>query len=316
MTTNNNLNLLAYAAPQSKMARARAHGKNGSKEGGLQERKLPLADISNGVTVRGKINNKGKGIYNKELMPYLTSTQCDEENNKLKDVDLNKKYEFIENNNINNINNSINNSDGKDDDDNGDDGEDDEAINREYYKGKENDEYLNNTPRQETRPDLMIPSPLGDMSMNDTSDFTSTSRSDYMDHCGINGLINHTSSNEVRELVEKIIKVHTWPEYKIPDHFDYVYMSEFSKLVLENMHKKFGEVNLESQELWVKIVPMIKNEYQIIRSTVTQSMKNVFLGKYLKYCILLYYIKFFNILIILIIRSTVTYSMKNVFLGK
>ena len=27
MTTNNNLNLLAYAAPQSKMARARAHGK-------------------------------------------------------------------------------------------------------------------------------------------------------------------------------------------------------------------------------------------------------------------------------------------------
>ena len=57
-------------------------------------------------------------------------------------------------------------------------------------------------------------------------------------------------------------------------------MSEFSKLVLVNIHKKFGEVNLESQELWVKIVPMIKNEYQIIRSTVTQSMKNVFLGKY------------------------------------
>ena len=108
------------------------------------------------------------------------------------------------------------------------------------------------------------------------ADVTSTSRSDYIDHCGINGLISYTSSSDIRKLVEKIIKVHTWPEYKMPDFLDYNYMSEFSKLVLVNMHKKFGEVNLESQELWVQIVPMIKNEYQIIRSTITQSMKQVF----------------------------------------
>jgi hypothetical protein len=278
--TTDNLNILAIAAPESNMARQQAHRKNGNK-GGLQERKLPLSDITNSITVRGKNNNTGRGIYNKNLMPDLTSTQCSNinENNELNEIDLNKKIEFIENKNINKTNNSTINSDRDDDDD---DDDDDVEINPECNEGKENVVCLNNTPRQETRPDLMIPSPLGDMSMNDTSDFTSTSRSDYLDHCGRNGLVNHTSLCELRKIIENIIKDITWPEYKIPDKFDYAYMSDFSKLVLVNTHKKFGEVTMESSDLWVQIVPILKMEYQIMRSTITQAMKTVFLCKYEK----------------------------------
>jgi hypothetical protein len=277
--TTDNLNILAIAAPESNMARQRAHRKNGNK-GGLQVRKLPLSDITNGITVRVKNNNTGKGIYNKDLMPDLTSTQCSNinESNKLNEIDLNKKIKYNENKNINNTNNSNTNCDGDDDDD--DDDDDDVEINPECDEGKENFVCLNNTPRQETRPDLMIPSPLGDMSMNDTSDFTTTSRSDYLDHCGRNGLVNHTSLGDLRKIIENIIKDITWPEYKIPDKYDYSYMSDFSKLVLVNIHKKFGVVTMESTDLWVQVMPILKMEYQIMRSTITQAMKAVLLCKY------------------------------------
>ena len=39
-------------------------------------------------------------------------------------------------------------------------------------------------------------------------------------------------------------------------------------------------MNRRGQVMWTRLMPMVKAEYQITRSTVTQAMKSIFIGKY------------------------------------
>lgn len=88
------------------------------------------------------------------------------------------------------------------------------------------------------------------------------------------------SNADLTKQVEIIVKDNVWCQYKLPDKTDYQYSSRFSNLILQRLRCEVKTMNRRGQEMWTRIMPMVKAEYQITRSTVTQAMKSVFIGKY------------------------------------
>lgn len=250
---NKNLDLLAgVVAVEDKtekegkttMARPRSFTSTEVNQDGHKTRKMSVMD--KGVTIRNKTTRTGTaGIYNSKLMPDLTPTQCSIKD-KLDDEILNTEINVHENN------------------------ENDDDSNLDINKTTNKRNIINNT---------LLSSSLENMSTCESSDVTSssTSREDYISHCENNGLRHKPAT--LRDKVSKIVKYAVWGEYKVPDKFDYVFMSDFSKIILTALDKRYERVTIDSQHMWDKITPMIRCEYQIIRSTMTQAMKLVFFGK-------------------------------------
>jgi hypothetical protein len=294
----NNLNLLAGAVEEENntdMARQRSMATESGGEGGLQHRKLPVDNISNGVTIRNKSSRAG-GIYNPALMPDLTQTQCSITKNRVCDELIDKEINLDTKTNNRLLKSNIDTSDDEEENHPGND-------NNNYHNDiNENDDNSNINSNRTPKPrnfinNTLLPSPLENLSHNESSDITSTStnKEDYMSHCESNGFKSKYVGESLRKRIEKIIKYYTWSEYKLPDKFNFRYMSDFSKIILKQIDKSYEHVTIDSQQMWDKAIPMIKHEYQIIRSTITQSMKQVFFGKYYKYCIIINSIKLKNI---------------------
>jgi hypothetical protein len=74
------------------------------------------------------------------------------------------------------------------------------------------------------------------------------------------------------------VKDHVWCQYKLPDKVDYEYSSRFCNKILIRLNCEVKNMNRRGQEMWTRVMPMVKSEYQITRSTVTQAMKTIFFG--------------------------------------
>ena len=263
---NKNLDLLAGVVAvedkteeegKEKMARPRSFTSTEVNQDGHKTRKMSVMD--KGITIRNKTTRTGTaGIYNSKLMPDLTPTQCSIKD-KLDDEILNTEINVHENNDPDD-----------DDEENCGNNENDDDSNLDINKTTNKRNIFNNT---------LLSSSLENMSTCESSDVTSssTSREDYINHCENNGLRHKPAT--LRDKVSKIVKYAVWGEYKVPDKFDYVFMSDFSKIILTALDKRYERVTIDSQHMWDKITPMIRCEYQIIRSTMTQAMKLVFFGK-------------------------------------
>jgi hypothetical protein len=117
---------------------------------------------------------------------------------------------------------------------------------------------------------------IEETSPND-SDMTSGGNSQYMDYCEANGL--KQSGTDLMKQVTMIIDQRVWNVYKLPDIEDYIYGSAFSNKILRQLNLDTTQLNRKAQEMWSRIMPIVKTEYQITRSTVTQAMKQNFFGK-------------------------------------
>ena len=67
-------------------------------------------------------------------------------------------------------------------------------------------------------------------------------------------------------------------KFKLPDREDYKYNSSFCNKILTELHVDCEIMNRRAQAIWSIAIPLVKKEYQITRSTVTQAMKQNFNG--------------------------------------
>ena len=86
--------------------------------------------------------------------------------------------------------------------------------------------------------------------------------------------------DNLRNQLELIIKESVWKKFKLPDREDYEYNSSFCNKILTELHVDCKIMNRTSQAIWSRVMPLVKKEYQITRSTVTQVMKQNFNGIY------------------------------------
>jgi hypothetical protein len=147
-------------------------------------------------------------------------------------------------------------------------------VNTYINNEQENDE-RNKTPNW-VKDMRTIPKELENISPND-SEMTTSSQSGYVEFCEKNGLIQ--TDTELSKQVQMIIDSYVWKTYKLPDYEDYQYGSAFCNKILQRMNCDVACMNRRAQEMWSRIMPLVKGEYQITRSSVTQAMKQVFLGK-------------------------------------
>ena len=113
---------------------------------------------------------------------------------------------------------------------------------------------------------------------NSTGIRTNSTSSSYNNFLLENG--QASSNADLVKQVEIIVKDNVWCQYKLPDVTDYLYSSRFSSLILKRLGCEVKTMNRRGQEMWTRVMPMVKAEYQITRSTVTQAMKTIFIGKY------------------------------------
>ena len=120
--------------------------------------------------------------------------------------------------------------------------------------------------------------PEKNLSPTSSECLTNSTNSSYHNFVVENG--QEMTSNDLSNQVELIVKEYVWCQYKLPDDTDYQYNSRFSKIILHQLNCETKDMNAYAQEMWGRIVKMVKAEYQITRSTVTQAMKSTFFGKY------------------------------------
>lgn len=169
------------------------------------------------------------------------------------------------------------NNDDDDIDEEIDDNRDNILIkNRSLIKGNKNNTPYTPVLRRNTEELEDDNRDLTDVSPATSEDATNSTRSSYMNDLVDNG---HCVNNEdLHKQVEIIIKDRVWGLYKLPDVVDYAYNSPFCNKILFHLNIEVKTMNRRGQEMWSRIMPMVKSEYQITRSTVTQSMKQNFNG--------------------------------------
>ena len=166
------------------------------------------------------------------------------------------------------------NNDANDDDDNVEDNYDEE-IDDDRNVDKNNIPY---TPvlRRNTEELEEDERDLTDVSPATSEDATNSTRSSYINDLVDNGIC--MNNEDLQKQVEIIIKDRVWGLYKLPDVVDYAYNSPFCNKILFYLNIEVKTMNRRGQEMWSRIMPMVKTEYQITRSTVTQAMKHNFNG--------------------------------------
>lgn len=107
-----------------------------------------------------------------------------------------------------------------------------------------------------------------------TSDDPKLKCNSNQDHLETDDVI--LSGADLSKKVEIIVKDHVWCQYKLPDKVDYEYNSPFCNTILGKLNINVKNMNKKGQDMWSKVMPMVKSEYQIIRSSVTQAMKKNF----------------------------------------
>ena len=117
---------------------------------------------------------------------------------------------------------------------------------------------------------------IDDLSPSTSESTSSVSRSSYMEYLKINGQM--MSDDDLRSQVEIILKDHIWKFHKLPDCKDYEYNSTFCNKILTKLNVECKTMNRKAQEIWSRIMPLVKSEYSTTRSTVTQAMKQNFNG--------------------------------------
>lgn len=122
--------------------------------------------------------------------------------------------------------------------------------------------------------------PEDDMSPTSSECLTNSTSNSYENYKFETG--QASSNADLTKQVEIIVKDNVWCWYKLPDIKDYQYNSRFSCLILQRLNCEVKTMNRRGQEMWTRVMPMVKSEYQITRSTVTQAMKSIFIGKYSK----------------------------------
>jgi hypothetical protein len=113
---------------------------------------------------------------------------------------------------------------------------------------------------------------------NSTGAGTNSTSSSYNNFLLENG--QASSNADLIKQVEIIVKDNVWCQYKLPDVTDYQYSSRFSCIILKRLGCEVKTMNRRGQEMWTRVMPMVKTEYQITRSSVAQAMKKSFIGKY------------------------------------
>ena len=98
----------------------------------------------------------------------------------------------------------------------------------------------------------------------------------YMNYLVVNGKV--LDNDNLRNQVELIIKDSVWKKFKLPDREDYEYNSSFCNKILTELQVDCKIMNRRAQAIWSIVMPLIKKEYQITRSRVTQAMKQNFNG--------------------------------------
>jgi hypothetical protein len=166
-------------------------------------------------------------------------------------------------------------------DDDGEDseGDDDDDINHNTPHRVQNNKKKNQgVPLRELVPEKDMSPTLSECLTNSTGNGTNSTSSSYNNFLLENG--QASSNADLVKQVEIIVKDNVWCQYKLPDVTDYLYSSRFSSLILKRLGCEVKTMNRRGQEMWTRVMPMVKAEYQITRSTVTQAMKTIFIGKY------------------------------------
>ena len=118
---------------------------------------------------------------------------------------------------------------------------------------------------------------IDDISPSTSESTSNISHSNYMEFLMING--QKMDDDDLRRQIEIILKDHIWKFYKLPDCKDYEYNSPFCNKFLTKLNVECKTMNRIAQEIWSRIMPLVKSEYSTTRSTVTQAMKQNYNGK-------------------------------------
>jgi DNA-directed RNA polymerase subunit K/omega len=220
-----------------------------------------------------KSKNKNNDYYNDEDSDdEINDNNEDEEsggNNVMDD-------KLLTNNKSKNKNNDYYNDEDSDDEIN-DNNEVEESGNEVLNNKKKHSITMHHTPVLRKNRDIddnVIDS--DDVSPSTSEDVTNSSRSSYIGYLEENGQV--ITNDDLQKQVEVMVKNHLWGNYKLPDAVDYEYNSPFCNKLLMRFNVEVKRMNRRGQEMWHRVMPMVKGEYQITRSTVTQAMKVHFKG--------------------------------------
>lgn len=144
-----------------------------------------------------------------------------------------------------------------------------------YYEDSDDDDDDANEDDEDIN--IKTPTTTEEVSPATSEDATNSTRSSYIVHMEETG--QAITNGDLQKQVELIVKEHVWKHYKHPDKEDYEYGTKFCNKILLKLNCEVKHMNRRGQEMWTKIMPMVKTEYQITRSSVTQAMKQIFFGK-------------------------------------